>query len=274
MAPSKTLFFLSLIGTALTAANCTVDQTGYTCPTTGSFNYCAGDSLKTNIIVRCVDGCAQPGNCNDNLAGVPPVSVKSNAQCYQDSPTAGNGQCTFDCVAVIKADGTSFYPVGCSTASVSSSGAPVTTSSTSSESPSSTVSTTSGSSQSLTDGDSTTTTTSSTEGSGGQSGSGGEGGATSSTTYLTTTLPGGQVSTSSSIVIFTPTSTPPALSNDANGRDVHGLAFMAMAGLIALIWKSLCLIDKASTMRAFYAVFVTGALFCDRMLKSMHCANV
>jgi len=253
MAPSKTLFFLSIVGTALAAANCTIDQTGYTCPATGTFNYCAGDSLKTNIIVRCVNGCAQPGNCNDNLAGVPPVGVKTSAQCYQDSPTTGNGQCTFDCVAVTKADGSSFYPVGCSTASVTSSGAPATTSTTSSgppSPPSSSASTSSppysnstyskppsgGSSGSPSSGVSTATTTSPTSGSGGEGGSSGADGATSTTTYLTTTLPGGQVSTSSSVIVFTTaTSTPPTLSNDGRGKGEQDLAIIVIAGLLALI---------------------------------------
>ncbi|KAK4963980.1 hypothetical protein LTR28_004203, partial [Elasticomyces elasticus] len=30
--------------------------------------YCAGDSLITNIILRCTNGTGHPGNCNDNLA--------------------------------------------------------------------------------------------------------------------------------------------------------------------------------------------------------------
>jgi len=45
------------------------------------------------------------------LAGVPPVGVKTSAECYQDSPTAGNAQCTFNCVNVTKVDGTVFYPL-------------------------------------------------------------------------------------------------------------------------------------------------------------------
>merc|ERR1712014_2528 len=36
--------------------------------------FCAGEN--TNIIIRCTDGVGQPGNCNDNLAGYPPVGVQ------------------------------------------------------------------------------------------------------------------------------------------------------------------------------------------------------
>jgi len=50
-------------------------------------------------------------NITVSLAGVPPIGVKFNALCWQSSATAGDAQCTFDCVSVIRADGTSFYPV-------------------------------------------------------------------------------------------------------------------------------------------------------------------
>ncbi|KAK5240595.1 hypothetical protein LTR16_010434 [Cryomyces antarcticus] len=40
--------------------------------------YCAGDSLVTNIIVRCNNGVGQPGNCNDNLSGEPPVGEQQS----------------------------------------------------------------------------------------------------------------------------------------------------------------------------------------------------
>lgn len=112
--------------------NCT-SNVNYTCPATGSFNVCPSGSLSDNIIIRCTNGCAVAGNCNDEyvllltmtqlqltlsylhslcrLAGVPPVGVKTSAECYQDSPTAGNAQCTFNCVNVTKLDGTVFYPL-------------------------------------------------------------------------------------------------------------------------------------------------------------------
>lgn len=35
--------------------------------------YCAG--ANSNIIIRCTDGVGRPGNCNDNLAGYPPLGV-------------------------------------------------------------------------------------------------------------------------------------------------------------------------------------------------------
>ncbi|MCJ1314000.1 hypothetical protein MMC25_007680 [Agyrium rufum] len=59
-------------------------------------NFCAGNSLTSNIIIRCSKGIGYGGNCNDNLAGIPPVGVKSAALCYQTSPTAGNAACSFN----------------------------------------------------------------------------------------------------------------------------------------------------------------------------------
>ncbi|CAL3968570.1 unnamed protein product, partial [Diplocarpon coronariae] len=65
-------------------------------PTSGKFvcpaenpngAFCAGDSLSTNIIIRCQDGVGQPGNCNDNLAGYFPYGVQF-APCWQSSPTS------------------------------------------------------------------------------------------------------------------------------------------------------------------------------------------
>lgn len=82
-------------------AQITVNDNGtISCPATGSA-FCAGDSLSTNIIVRCPTpgGQGQPGNCNDNLAGVPPVGVKLFAPCYQTSPTAGDAACSYNGIA-------------------------------------------------------------------------------------------------------------------------------------------------------------------------------
>ncbi|KIY00718.1 uncharacterized protein Z520_03383 [Fonsecaea multimorphosa CBS 102226] len=64
------------------------------------------------IIYRCFydTGTATPGNCNDDLADVPPVGLKY-AYCWESSPTAGDAQCTYNCVAVTAANGTTFYPV-------------------------------------------------------------------------------------------------------------------------------------------------------------------
>ncbi|KAI9792695.1 MAG: hypothetical protein M1816_001794 [Peltula sp. TS41687] len=112
---------LLYLSAGLVAAQVTQD------PSTGAFtcsgynpsaNYCAGESQRTNIIFRCNNGIAQPGNCNDNLAGVPPVGVKSAATCYESSPTAGDAACSFNCV-VYRTNDTFTIP-GC-TPSVSSS---------------------------------------------------------------------------------------------------------------------------------------------------------
>lgn len=97
--------------------------------TTGKFTcaipngeYCAGDSLSSNIIIRCSNGVGQPGNCNDNLAGVPPVGVKTSALCYQTSANAGDAACSFNGIA---------YPDSGSPFSIPGSGASYSASSTS-----------------------------------------------------------------------------------------------------------------------------------------------
>lgn len=59
-------------------------------------NFCAGTSLSSNIIIRCTAGVGQPGNCNDNLAGLDPIGVKSNALCYQSTDVAGDAACSFN----------------------------------------------------------------------------------------------------------------------------------------------------------------------------------
>ncbi|OCL11237.1 hypothetical protein AOQ84DRAFT_386971 [Glonium stellatum] len=71
--------------------------------------YCAGESLSTNIIVRCTNGIGQPGNCNDNLAGIPPVGVKPFAPCYQTSDVAGDAACSWNGIAY--PDNGSPYPI-------------------------------------------------------------------------------------------------------------------------------------------------------------------
>ncbi|PMD60795.1 uncharacterized protein K444DRAFT_629266 [Hyaloscypha bicolor E] len=68
-----------------------------------SASYCESASLEGSIIFRCTDGCEAP-----------PYGVKQGALCWQDSPTAGDAQCTFDCVNVTAVNGSTFYPVGCS----------------------------------------------------------------------------------------------------------------------------------------------------------------
>ncbi|KAH9204499.1 hypothetical protein DL95DRAFT_496016 [Leptodontidium sp. 2 PMI_412] len=65
-----------------------------------------------NIIFRCPydQGQASPANCNDDLASVPPIGLKYSS-CWESSPTAGDAQCTYECVAVTLPNGTSFYPL-------------------------------------------------------------------------------------------------------------------------------------------------------------------
>lgn len=70
----------------------------FTCPASNpNGDFCAGDSLVTNIIIRCTNGVGQPGNCNDNLAGKPPLGV-NYSPCYQSSPTSGDAACSKNCI--------------------------------------------------------------------------------------------------------------------------------------------------------------------------------
>lgn len=46
----------------------------------------------------------------DSLANDPPAGLK-HASCWQDSATAGDAQCTADCVSVTADNGTTFYPM-------------------------------------------------------------------------------------------------------------------------------------------------------------------
>jgi hypothetical protein len=68
----------------------------FTCPIPNAA-YCAGDSLKTNIIFRCIGTKAQPGNCNDNLAGDFPFGV-NYAPCWQPDATSGQAACSKNCI--------------------------------------------------------------------------------------------------------------------------------------------------------------------------------
>ncbi|KAK6528590.1 hypothetical protein TWF281_009829 [Arthrobotrys megalospora] len=82
-------------------------------------SFCAGASLSSNIIIRCNGEKGQPGNCNDNLAGVPPIGVKSSALCWQSSNTTGDAGCSFQGI-VHAEDGTTFPIPGYSSSSSSS----------------------------------------------------------------------------------------------------------------------------------------------------------
>ena len=55
--------------------------------------YCAGDSLSTNIIIRCNGYIGSPGKCNDNLDGEPPFGLSYGA-CFQTSDVSGDAACT------------------------------------------------------------------------------------------------------------------------------------------------------------------------------------
>jgi len=248
-----------------------------TCPSTGlsvtcssdKVSYCVSDSLKSNIIVRCEDTsnglCPTAGNCNDNLAGVPPVGVKTGAVCYQDNAWAGNAQCVYNCVLATKLDGKKFYPVGCTSAS--SSVAPST-----SVTASTTLSSTHGHPESSSSPYHSKSSPSSghhshyphssyiwgngTHSHHSHTGTGshtkhhtktysttytstsshtGSVYTTSSTTYFTTTLPNGATSTGSSVVSFTTTTSGPELSNNAAGYNANGVLGLAIAGLLALV---------------------------------------
>ncbi|KAL8804538.1 MAG: hypothetical protein Q9223_005670 [Gallowayella weberi] len=53
------------------------------CPYGGGRSYCGSYMpLSSNIIIRCYGRRAVPANCDDNLAGIDPVGVKSSALCF------------------------------------------------------------------------------------------------------------------------------------------------------------------------------------------------
>lgn len=63
----------------------------FTCGAHPNGAYCAG----ANIIIRCTDGVGQPGNCNDNLAGYPPLGV-NYSPCFQCDANSGRAACSKD----------------------------------------------------------------------------------------------------------------------------------------------------------------------------------
>ncbi|MDI1488601.1 MAG: hypothetical protein OHK93_007876 [Ramalina farinacea] len=112
---------LTLFAASITFSNAQIssgpDDT-VTC-TGGGNAYCAADSLTTNIIIRCSGTKGQPGNCNDNLAFIPPVGVKTAALCYQTTPTSGDAACSFN--GIVYPDTGSPFPINGTSNSTTSS---------------------------------------------------------------------------------------------------------------------------------------------------------
>jgi hypothetical protein len=94
----KSFTTLVLIASAaLTTAQVTSNPDGtFTCAIPNAA-YCAGNSLTTNIIIRCIGTVGQPGNCDDNLAGEPPFGV-NYSPCWQPSATSGQAACSKNCI--------------------------------------------------------------------------------------------------------------------------------------------------------------------------------
>ncbi|PNH40096.1 hypothetical protein VD0004_g6843 [Verticillium dahliae] len=88
-----------LAASALATAQVTYNETTgvFTCAEP-NVAYCAGDSLGTDIIIRC-NGASigQPGRCTNNLAGQPPIGVNP-ALCFQTSKTSGDAACEKNCI--------------------------------------------------------------------------------------------------------------------------------------------------------------------------------
>ncbi|KAJ4306165.1 hypothetical protein N0V88_000961 [Collariella sp. IMI 366227] len=84
----KTTSILGAVLASAAAASAQVkyENGKYTCEK-ANVAYCAGDSLGTDIIIRCnADKVGQPGRCSDP------------ALCWQSSPTAGDAACAKNCV--------------------------------------------------------------------------------------------------------------------------------------------------------------------------------
>ena len=95
MKTAAAILFTAALASAQVQYNETTGQ--FTCAKPNQA-YCAGDSLSTNIIIRCDENAiGHGGNCNDNLAGEPPVGVNF-APCWQTSETSGDAACSKNCV--------------------------------------------------------------------------------------------------------------------------------------------------------------------------------
>ncbi|GAM82164.1 hypothetical protein ANO11243_001430 [Dothideomycetidae sp. 11243] len=91
MKVSSTLALLSTVALAAASFRYNVKDNSFTCgQSTGLAAYCAGGP----IIIRCNNGVGYAGNCNDNLAGEPPIGDDGNAGCYQTSTQTGDAACT------------------------------------------------------------------------------------------------------------------------------------------------------------------------------------
>ncbi|KAH6845055.1 hypothetical protein B0I37DRAFT_406648 [Chaetomium sp. MPI-CAGE-AT-0009] len=93
----KTSSILVLASAALASAQVKIEDGKYICEKANAA-FCAGDSMGTDIIIRC-DGnkVGVAGRCSNNLAGQPPIG-NHPALCYQSSPTAGDAACEKNCV--------------------------------------------------------------------------------------------------------------------------------------------------------------------------------
>lgn len=95
----KSAAVILVASAALASAQATYNSTDgkYYCAEPGQA-YCAGESLLTDIILRCdSSGIGQPGRCTDNLDGEPPVGLNT-ALCWQTSNTTGDAACEKNCV--------------------------------------------------------------------------------------------------------------------------------------------------------------------------------
>lgn len=94
----KSIISLTVASAVLATAQVTLNADGtYTCDKP-NVAYCGGNSLSTDIIIRCNStGAGQPGRCSNNLVGYPPVGA-SPALCYETSPLAGDAACEKNCV--------------------------------------------------------------------------------------------------------------------------------------------------------------------------------
>ncbi|KAK3301318.1 uncharacterized protein B0H64DRAFT_438402 [Chaetomium fimeti] len=93
----KTTSVLILASAALASAQVKFEDGKYICEKADAA-FCAGDSMGTDIIIRCNgDKIGVAGRCSNNLAGQPPIG-NHPALCHQSSPTAGDAACEKNCV--------------------------------------------------------------------------------------------------------------------------------------------------------------------------------
>ncbi|PMD44877.1 hypothetical protein L207DRAFT_524322 [Hyaloscypha variabilis F] len=234
---------------AIASAQITYNGSQIICPANNpNGTFCAGNSLSTNIIIRCLNGVGGPGNCNDNLDGAPPIGDNPTL-CWQTSLTSGDAACSKNCIVYCGSGGCTegdFTLPNCTpyyTASSSSSTSPSTSTSSSPTysptSPTTSSTTTSTGTTVITTGSTTLTQTFTTtfcptsSGTGTASGTGGSPPPPNNGTQSTSSPGSGNGGGSSPTKTPSSPSTTPSGFTGAAAATLSPMGMLAGAGLVA-----------------------------------------